>query len=69
MPDPPPACRRGPVPGILTSPDDGVPSVHLFTGEGAYEGMYAVATIDLEFGAIVVRGYVVHGGFPELTGS
>lgn len=55
-----------PVPGILTSPDDGVPSVHLFTGDGAYEGLHAVATVDLEFGAFVVQGYVVHGGFPAL---
>ena len=56
-----------PVPGILTNPDDGAPSIHLFTGEGAYDGLHAVATVDLNYGAFVVEGYVVHGGFPQLS--
>ena len=56
-----------PVPGILTNGSDtGAPSVHLFTGEGAYEGLSAVATVALEGGAFTLEGYVLHGGFPEL---
>lgn len=58
-----------PVPGILASPGDGVPSVHLFAGEGAYDGLHAVATVDLQDGVFLVDGYVVHGGFPELSGD
>ena len=55
-----------PVPGILTGEDDGAPSVHLFTGEGAYAGLSAVATVVLSNGGFRVEGYVVDGGFPEL---
>jgi hypothetical protein len=55
-----------PVPGILTRPSDGVPSVHLFEGQGAYDGLHAVASVVLRNAVFEVEGYVVHGGFPEL---
>lgn len=55
-----------PVPGILVSEGDGLPSVHLLAGEGAYEGLHAVLGVDLQFGSFLVEGYVVDGGFPEL---
>lgn len=57
------------VPGILTWIDTGAPSVHLLKGEGAYDGLYAVATVALDGGAFRWEGYIVHGGFPELEGD
>lgn len=58
--------RGDPVPGILTGTDTGAPSVHLFTGEGAYDGLYSVATVELTSGVFYLAGRVVDGGFPEL---
>lgn len=41
-------------------------AVHLFTGEGAYEGLVAVAEVGNDGGHFSLRGRIVEGPFPEL---
>ena len=60
------AWQGEPVAGFTFEDGTFATSVHLLTGEGAYEGLAAVAEVELDSQHFSVRGRVVEGPFPEL---
>lgn len=55
-----------PVAGFKFEDGSFATAVHLLNGEGAYEGLVAVAEVGLAGQRFSVRGRVVEGPFPEL---
>lgn len=60
------AWQGEPVAGFTFDDGGFATAVHLLEGEGAYEGLVAVAEVGLAGGHFSLRGRVVDGPFPEL---